>query len=126
MSESYSIVAQAKGEPLPAGRVGVRVKVQLSGSPTARWSQSLSGHLVNELTGHAAVGHLRLNNIVHGDHIVLDGVEEREAPQLGPVLRRAVEATNNSCSRADARQAGGANVGRTEASAIAHQIQPST
>src|SRR3954467_13699884 len=84
MSESYSIVDQAKGEPLAAGRVGVRVKVRLSGSPSARWSQSLSGHLVNELTGHAAVGHLRLNNIVQGDHIVLDGVEAREAPQLGP------------------------------------------
>jgi hypothetical protein len=126
MSESYSIVDQAKGEPLAAGRVGVRVKVRLSGSPSARWSQSLSGHLVNELTGHAAVGHLRLNNIVQGDHIVLDGVEAREAPQLGPVLRRAVDATNNSCSRADAREPVGANVPHTEASAIAHQIQPAS
>jgi len=72
------------------------------------------------------VGHLRLNNIVHGDQIVLDGVEAREAPQLGPVLSRAVDATNNCRSRADAREVAGVNVPRTEASAIAHQIQPTT
>jgi len=84
----------------------------------------LSGQLVNELTGHAAVGHLRLNNIVHGDQIVLEGVEAREAPQLGPVLQRAIEAANSTCSRAEARAQGGANVPPREASAIAHQIHP--
>jgi hypothetical protein len=84
----------------------------------------LSGHLVNEFTGHAAVGHLRLNHVVHDDQIVLDGVEAREAPQLGGVLRRAIDATNHACARADARSRTSASVGRAEALAIARQIRP--
>ena len=122
MSERYAIVAEPRGEPLSAGRVGVRVRVPLSGSPSARWSQALSAHLVNALTGHAAVGHLRLNNIVHGDHIVLDGVEAAEAPELGNVLERAIYAANDTCARADARNPTRANVARAEASAIADQV----
>jgi hypothetical protein len=97
MAERHTIVGEARGEPLPAGRVGVRLNVPLSGSPSGRWSRDLSARLTTELTGHSAVGHLRLNNIVRGDHIVLEGVEEREAPDLAGALQRAVDATNSAC-----------------------------
>ena len=124
MSESYRIVADPSGEPLPAGRVGVRVRVPLSGCPSQRWSRALGAHLVNEFTGHRAVGHLRLNSIVQADHIVLDGVEAPEAPHLGEVLRRAIDATNQTCARADARSRTDTNVSQGEASAIADHVRP--
>ena len=38
MSEDYQIVSRARGEPLPEGCTGVRVRVQLSGCPSRRWS----------------------------------------------------------------------------------------
>ncbi len=98
MTEQHRIVGSASGEPLPDGRVGVRVRIPLSGCPSPRWSRDLSARLTNELVGHAAVGHLRLNDIVQGDHIVLEGVEEREAPLLSDALARAVTATNAECT----------------------------
>ena len=73
MSEDYRIV-EVRGEPLAADRVGVRVRVQLSGCPSGRWSRDVSARLAGELVCHAAVGHLRLNEIVQGDQIVLEGV----------------------------------------------------
>src|SRR4051795_10225784 len=97
MSEQYRIVGEGRGEPLPAGRVGVRVRIPLSGCPSRRWSRDLSARLTNELVGHEAVGHLRLNDIVQGDQLVLEGVEAREAPALADALRRAVDATNRAC-----------------------------
>ena len=36
MSEDYQIVSRARGEPLPEGCTGVRVRVQLSGCPRRR------------------------------------------------------------------------------------------
>ena len=125
MSESYRIVADPSGEPLPAGRVGVRVTVPLSGCPSQRWSRALGAHLVNEFKGHAAVGHLRLNRIVQADYIVLEGVEAAEAPHLGDILRRAIDATNETCARADARSRKDTNVSPAEASAIADHVRPS-
>jgi len=50
----------------------------------------------NELVGHATVGYLRLNEIVQGDQIVLDGVEHQEAPALAVALCRAIDATNHA------------------------------
>src|SRR5215218_6438715 len=98
MTERHRIVGSASGEPLPDGRVGVRVRIPLSGCPSGRWSRDLSARLANELLGHPAVGHLRLNDIVQGDQIVLEGVEEREAPLLSSALARAVAATNADCT----------------------------
>src|SRR4051794_17918686 len=66
-SEQHRIVGPPNGEPLPDGRVGVRVRIRLSGCPSRRWSRDLSARLANELVGHPAVGHLRLNDIVQGD-----------------------------------------------------------
>jgi len=76
--------------------------------------------LTTELTGQAAVGHLRLNDIVQGDHIVLDGVEEREAANLADALRRAVDATNEACE--DRAEQPNENMPRDTADAIAQRI----
>jgi hypothetical protein len=119
MSEHYGIVGAAHGEPLPEGSVGVRVRVPLSGCPSHRWSHNLKARLTNELVGHPAVGHLHLDHIVQGDQIVLDGVEEREAPLLSQALQRAIDATNVACS---ADTSARANVPQREAEAIAHKV----
>jgi hypothetical protein len=119
MTEDYQIVGESHGEPLPAGRVGVRVRVQLSGYPSGRWSTALRANLYQRLLGHSAVGHLRLDEVVQGDEIVLDGVEEGEAPTLAGTLRGAVDAANNACIPvADPT----ANVAQEDADAIARQV----
>ena len=51
MSEDYQIVSRARGEPLPEGCTGVRVRVQLSGCPSRRWSRDLAARLSRELVG---------------------------------------------------------------------------
>lgn len=118
MSEHHQIVSDARGEPLP-GSVGVRIRIQLSGCPSGRWSRALRVNLSSELVGHAAVGHMQLNDIVQGDQIVLDGVEASEAPTLAGSLRRAVEATN----RAEiGEQNPTADAEQKEADAVAHQV----
>jgi hypothetical protein len=118
MSEHHQIVSDARGEPLPSS-AGVRLRIQLSGCPSGRWSRALRVNLSNELVGHAAVGHMRLNDLVQGDQIVLDGVEAREAPTLAGSLQRAVEATN----RAEiGQQNPTARAEQEEADAVAHQI----
>lgn len=119
MSEHHRIAGPARGEPLPDGHIGVRVRVRLSGCPSPRWSRDLSARLVNELVGHPHVGHLRLNNVVQGDEIVLDGVEDREAPLLSGALRRAIDATNATCT---ADPAATPNMPRPQADAIARSI----
>ena len=119
MSEHHRIVGPSRGEPLPEGRVGVRVRVPLSGCPSSRWSRDLRARLTNELVGHPAVGHLHLNDLVQGDQIVLEGVEEREASLLAQALRRAIDATNAACP-ADASPS--ANVPPPEADAIADKL----
>jgi len=75
----------------------VRVRIALSGCPSRRWSLDLSARLANELVGHRAIGHLRLNDIVQGDQLVLEGVEESEASLLWAALARAIDATNAAC-----------------------------
>jgi hypothetical protein len=116
MSEDYRIVGQFRAEPRPTGCVGVRVRTQLSGCPSSRWSRDLSARLVNELVGHAAVGHLQLNEIVQGDQIVLEGVEKSEAPALARALRQAVDATNQASADSPSPSP---NMSQAEADAIA-------
>jgi hypothetical protein len=123
MPEHHRIVGEPSGESLPAGRVGVRLRVALSSCPSPRWSRNLSARLANELTGEPAVGHMRLNDIVQGDHIVLEGVEAREAPNLAGALRRAVDATNQACASAEGPSPTASNVAEHEAVAIADQVR---
>ena len=122
MSEDHRIVSKARGEPLPAGSVGVRVRVQLSGCPSPQWSRDLGGCLTRELVGHAAVGHLRLNvnDIVQGDEIVLEGVEASEAPSLAQALQRAVDAANQASTDTPNPRM---NVSQPEADDIAARIR---
>ncbi|MGO9958784.1 MAG: hypothetical protein ACLP50_22945 [Solirubrobacteraceae bacterium] len=122
MTEDHHIVGRARGEPLPAGRVGIRVRVQLSGCPSRRWSRALSARLALELVGHAAVGHLRLNDLIQGNQIVLEGVEATEAPSLTKALRRAVDAANDASTEPPDR---GQNMTQQVADAIASDIDVS-
>jgi hypothetical protein len=124
MSEEHQIVGLARGEPLPAGRVGVCLRFPLSGSPSARWSRDLSARLGLELTGRAAVGHLRLNEVVQGQEIVLEGVESDGASNIAGAVERAVDATNNAC--ADGKSVNQSkDVPRTEANAVAQDVRAS-
>jgi hypothetical protein len=121
MSETHHIAGQARGEPLPEGRVGARVRVPLSGAPSPRWSRALTAHLANALTGHAAVGHLHLDEVVQGSDLVLEGVEEPEAPVLGECLQRAVVAAN-ACLQEAGDAPPPANMPGTDAERIAMQV----
>jgi hypothetical protein len=124
MSEEHQIIGSARGEPLPAGRVGVCVRFPLSGSPSSRWSRDLSARLGLELTGRAGVGHLRLNEIVQGQEIVLEGVESREASHIAGAVERAVDAANNDCADGQG-VAPSRNVPQTEADAVARDVRGS-
>src|SRR3954454_5876613 len=119
MSEQHRVVGEANAEPLPEGRVGVRVRIALSGCPSRRWSLDLSARLVNEVVGHRAVGHLRLNHIVQGDQLVLDGVEEAEAPLLSEAIARAIDATNAAC---EPTASAPSNLSQREADTIASKM----
>jgi hypothetical protein len=120
MAEEHNIVGSAKGEPLPAGRVGVRLRIPLSGTPSGRWSRDLSARLTAELTGHAHVGHLVLNEVVRGSEIVLDGVESAEAPNIASAVERAVDATNRACP--DATDSKTPRNPQAEADAVAEAV----
>ena len=102
------------------GRVGVRLRIPLSGGPSGRWSRDLSARLTAEFTGRPNVGHLVLNEVVQGREIVLDGVEDGEADALAGAVERAVEATNRAC--ADAPDDSVALKPREEADHIARRV----
>jgi hypothetical protein len=125
MGETHEIIGPAAGEPLQSPRVGASIRVPLDSPPTGRWSDMLSSHLANSLTGHVAVGHLRLNHLVQGSVIVLDGVEEREAEVLGPALREAIDAANNACED-DPHPPEPANMDQGEADRLAEMISRTT
>ena len=123
MPEHHDIVGPARGEPLPAGRVGIRLRIGLSGSPSPRWARDLGARLTRETTGHRAVGHLRLNDLVQGQEIVLDGVEPAEAPGIFDAIERAVASTNAATAKDPAPGPQG-NMSSADADAIADAVQP--
>ena len=120
MSEEHYVVGLARGEPLPTGRVGVRVRFALSGSPSPRWSRDLRARLTLQLAGHPAVGHLRLNDVVQGSEIVLEGVESAEASHIAGAVERAVDAANAACA-----DGAGVEQRQPDANAIAHEVRAS-
>lgn len=124
MSEKHQIVGLARGEPLPAGRVGVCLRFPLSGSPSPRWSVDLSARLARELTGRPAVGHLHLNNIVQGQEIVLEGVESDDAANIASAVEQAVDAANADCAAGE-RVDQSKNVPQTKADAVARDVRAS-
>jgi hypothetical protein len=101
MTERHAIAGPARGEARPPGCVGACVRLPLDAPPTLRWSEILAARLATRLTGRAGVGHLRLDHVVQGTEIVLDGVERTEADHLGPVLREAIAAANRACPADD-------------------------
>jgi hypothetical protein len=121
MSEHYGIISAPRGEPRSRGDVGVRVRLQLSGHPSRRWSRHLAARLTRELVGHPGVAHLRVDvdQLVQGDEIVLDGIEDREAPALAEAIRHAVEAANRAGS---GELTGTPNVAQSDADAVAGHI----
>jgi hypothetical protein len=121
MSETHQLTGQVHGEPLAAGQVGARVRFGLTGTPGPRWSSVLTAHLAQDLTGHCAVGHLHLGDVVQGRELVLEGVEDREAAALGSCLQRAVEAANQACASDEAREP--ANMSQQEAEEIAQHVE---
>ena len=121
MSESHQLSGAVHGEPLPSGRVGARVVVPLTGTPGPRWSRVLTAHLAQDLSGHRAVGHLHVSGIVQGRALVLEGVEPREAADLGRCLRRAVELANRACENDPAPCE--TNMSPDEARAIAQDVE---
>jgi len=120
MSESHQLSGDVHAEPLPSGRVGARVVVSLTGTPGPQWSRALTAHLVQDLTGHRAVGHLQVRDVVQGRTLVLEGVEAQEAAALGPCLRRAVDLANQACQNDPAPC--DMNMSCDEAEAIAHDV----
>jgi ribosomal protein S27AE len=121
MFEDYCIISPPRGEPRSLGDVGVRVRVQLSGRPGARWSRALGARLTRELAGHPGATHLRvkITELVQGDEIVLDGIEDRETHALADALQRAVDAANRA-QRASADRP--TNVTQREADTVASHI----
>jgi endogenous inhibitor of DNA gyrase (YacG/DUF329 family) len=121
MSEDYRIISPARGEPRAVGEVGVCVRVQLSGRPSRRWSRDMGARLTTELVGHPSAAHLHVNvdELVRGDEIVLDGVEDRDAAGLAGALQRAVDGAN----RVETHEAEHApNVTQNEADTVASSM----
>jgi hypothetical protein len=121
--EEHRIVGPAYGEPRPAGQVGARVRVPLSGTPSPRWAEALRTHLAAALAGHSHVGHVRLNRLVQGATVVIEGVEPEEAEQLGPALRRAVADANRTAGPHPDAASGGPNMPQERADEIAARVR---
>jgi len=124
MGERHELTGQVHGEPLADGRVGACVRVPVTGTPSPRWSRALTSHLSTDLMGHAHVGHLRLSGIVQGRDLVLEGVEDAEAPALGRCLHDAVAAANRCCEGDEPSPP--ANMSGERAAAIAQALAGST
>ena len=121
MSENYRIISPPRGEPRAVGNTGVCVRVQVSGYPSRRWSRDLGARLTSELVGHPSAAHLRVNvdDLVQGDEIVLDGIEDRDTAGLADALRRAVDAANHAVVEEPDRAP---NVTQGEADAVASHM----
>ena len=121
MSEDYRIISPARGEPRAVGEVGVCVRVQLSGRPSRRWSRDMGARLTTELVGHPSAAHLHVNvdELVRGDQIVLDGVEDRDTAGLAGALQRAVDGANRANTQGADRMP---NVTQGEADTIASHM----
>ncbi len=120
MAETYEIAGPPRGEPLPRGQVGARIRIPLTGTPSPRWSQVMTARLTTALVGHPAVGHLELDSAIQGADIVLEGVEAAEANRIGPVLTGAIDAANRDSEHGEqAAKEAPRNMDQEEADAIA-------
>lgn len=122
MRESHEITGPVSGTPLPADRAGARVRVPLDSPPSPRWTRAFTGRLMTELVGCSAVAHLRLDEVVQGADIVLDGVEATDAEKLGPALRTAVAAANEASGRDDGKPSAPMNMEQSAADEVARAV----
>jgi hypothetical protein len=74
------------------------------------------------LAGRPAVGHLRLNEIVRGQEIVLEGVESDEASHIAGAVERAVHAANTDCTGTEDADRS-ENVSQSEADSVARDVR---
>ncbi len=118
MSERHVIAGPPRGEPLPAGRVGIRARVPLSGTPSSAWSELFTASLTTRLVGHRGASHLQLAHVVQGGELVLEGVRDADASQLGSAIRAAIGTANAGLKRAE-RRGRPCNVDQAEADRIA-------
>lgn len=123
MGEIHNIAGPPRAEPLPAGRVGARVRIPLTGTPGPRWSRVVTARLSAALTGHPAVGHLAMSNLVQGADLVLEGVEMAEAERLGEAISDALAAANKDAQPGRSDDVPVANMTQEQADAIAHKIK---
>jgi len=121
MTEHHRIAGPARGETLPADRAGACIRLPLDSAPTPRWSSALTAHLAAGLTGQPAVGHLRLNRVVQGADLVLEGVEPAAVECMGPALQAAVAAANCACDD-DGETPGPRNMAQEEADRLARAV----
>ena len=117
MAEQHVIAGPARGEPLPAGSVGVRIRIPLSGTPSSHWSELFEAALAMRLLRHPGTSRLRLDRAVQGGELVLEGVEDASA-DLGAAVREAVDAANAGMRRSERPPPPG-NVAHAEADRIA-------
>jgi hypothetical protein len=122
MGEIHNIAGPPRAEPLGSGRVGARVRIPLTGTPSPHWSRIVTARLSAALTGHPAVGHLAITDIVQGAELVLEGVEAAEAGRLGPAISQALAAANREVRPGDSAVPT-ANMSQEEADEIAHRIE---
>jgi len=118
VAEQHLIAGAARGEPLPAGRSGVRIRVPLSGTPSSRWSELFEGALAMRLLRQPGTSRLRLNRAVQGGELVLEEIDETSAERLGTAIREAVAAANEGMRRAE-RPPSPSNMAQPEADRIA-------
>lgn len=121
MGEVHHIAGPPHAEPLPAGRVGARVRIPLTGTPSPRWSRIVTARLSGALLGHPAIGHLAMANLVQGSDLVLEGVEEDEAERLGDAITDALNAANRDVQPGRSDQPAW-NMTQDQADGIAHRI----
>ena len=119
MAERHEIAGPPRGEPLPRGQVGARIRIPLTGTPSPRWSQVMTARLTTALVGHPAVGHLELGSAIQGADIVLEGVEAAEAGRLGPPPMAAIQAANHDGAERGHTTRDDVNMSQEEADAIA-------
>jgi len=118
MGERHVIAGAPRGEPLPAGDVGIRVRIPLSGTPSPHWAELFTSALTQGLIRHPGASRVRLKRVVQGGELVLEGVQDANAGELGSALRAAVGSANARSDR-PAAKAGPCNVDQEEADRIA-------
>ncbi len=120
MREHHDITGTITATPLAAGETGASVRVQLDSPPGPRWSEAFSARLMRELVGCPSVSHLRLDHVVQGADVVLDGVEPAHADRLGAAVGVAVGAANAACEHDTAP--GRSNMDPGDADGIARRL----